>query len=89
MLHDRPRSAGELAQQTGLSAPAMSRHLRLLRQSHLIEETHNGSDARVRTYRLQQQRLQELSVWLLELEDMWQSQLDTFKQYAEGRPDES
>ena len=34
----------------GLSAPAMSRHLRTLRQCGLVEESHPEFDARVRIY---------------------------------------
>ncbi len=86
LLHHRPYKAGDLARQAGMSAPAMSRHLRLLRQNELIEETHGGADARIRTYRLKSERLHELKGWLAELEDLWVDQLDAFKRYAEQHP---
>src|SRR5438477_12223951 len=38
LLRERPRPAGELARDVGLTPPAMSRHLRTLRQSGLVEE---------------------------------------------------
>jgi DNA-binding transcriptional ArsR family regulator len=38
LLRDRPRRAGELAAAAGLPPPAMSRHLRVLRESALVEE---------------------------------------------------
>ena len=43
-----PRPAGGLARELGLSAPPMSRHLRTLRESGLVEESHPEFDARVR-----------------------------------------
>ena len=48
LLREGPRRAGELAQAIGLPAPAMSRHLRVLRQSGLVQESHPEFDARVR-----------------------------------------
>ena len=52
LLGKRPRRAGELADELGLPAPAMSRHLRTLKESGLVEETHPEFDARVRIYAL-------------------------------------
>ena len=52
LLRERPRRAGELAEVLGLNPPALSRHLRTLRASGLIEQSHPGFDARVRVYRL-------------------------------------
>ena len=46
MLREQPLRAGELAARVGLTPPAMSRHLRTLRQSGLVEEDHDGLDAR-------------------------------------------
>jgi DNA-binding transcriptional ArsR family regulator len=52
LLRERPHRAGELAEAVGLTPPAMSRHLRALRQSGLVEESHPEFDARVRVYAL-------------------------------------
>jgi DNA-binding transcriptional ArsR family regulator len=43
LLRQGPRRAGELAQAAGLSAPAMSRHLRALRQAGLVDQVHPNS----------------------------------------------
>src|SRR5438874_1918152 len=51
-LREGPQRAGDLAAAGGLSAPAMSRHLRVLRRSGLVEERGVEHDARVRLYRL-------------------------------------
>ena len=84
LLRQGPRSAGDLAQAIGLPAPAMSRHLRVLRQSGLVEERHPEFDARVRIYSLRPAPMAELRDWLDETEALWAAQLASFKQHVEG-----
>ncbi|MDP3490485.1 MAG: metalloregulator ArsR/SmtB family transcription factor [Phenylobacterium sp.] len=86
LLRERPRPAGELARETGLSPPAMSRHLKALRQSGLVEDTHPAFDARVRVYALRPEPMVELMAWLEESERMWSQQLLAFKAHVEGQP---
>lgn len=83
LLRERPRRAGELAQAAGLSAPAMSRHLRTLRRSGLVEETSPEFDARVRVYQLRPEPMVHLLRWLEETERMWSEQLAAFKAHLE------
>ncbi len=83
LLSERPRSAGELATALGLRPPAMSRHLRLLRESGLLEERHPDFDARVRIYSLRPQRMAELRAWLEATERGWAAQLAAFKAHVE------
>src|SRR5690242_19387767 len=83
LLRSRPRRAGELSQALSMSAPAMSRHLRVLRKSGLVEEEHGGDDARVRVYRLRQEPFNALRRWLDEVEGFWSRELLAFKQHAE------
>ena len=83
LLSQRPRPAGELAQAVALSAPAMSRHLRTLRLSGLVEERHDGLDARVRVYSLRPEPMSELKKWLEETEALWSRQLLAFKAHVE------
>ncbi len=52
LLSHGPRAAGDLARELDLTPPAMSRHLKTLRQSGLVEESHPTFDARVRIYAL-------------------------------------
>jgi DNA-binding transcriptional ArsR family regulator len=84
LLGERARPAGELARLVGLSAPAMSRHLRTLRASGLVSESHPEFDARVRIYELQPAPMRELKSWLEQSERMWTEQLMAFKRYVEG-----
>ena len=83
LLRRRPRRAGELASAFGVSPPAMSRHLRVLRRRGLIEEERVEDDARVRVYRLRQERFSELQEWLKQVEAVWTDQLEAFKEHAE------
>ncbi len=83
LLSERPRRAGELADALGLSAPAMSRHLKLLKESGLVEEAHPEFDARVRIYTLRKEGMASLKQWLDRAETMWARQLSSFKGYIE------
>jgi DNA-binding transcriptional ArsR family regulator len=83
LLRKRPRAAGELARAFGLSPPAMSRHLRTLRHSGLVEEDHGGEDARVRVYRLRREPFGELRGWLDDVEAFWAAELESFKVHVE------
>jgi DNA-binding transcriptional ArsR family regulator len=85
LLGQRPRRAGELADALGLPAPAMSRHLRQLKQSELVEETHPEFDARVRIYALKDGAIAELKRWLADTEAMWAAQLSGFKAHVEKK----
>ncbi|HKD42032.1 MAG TPA: metalloregulator ArsR/SmtB family transcription factor [Myxococcaceae bacterium] len=85
LLSRRPRRAGELAAALRLPAPAMSRHLRQLKQSGLVEETHPEFDARVRIYALKDSAMAELKRWLAETEAMWAAQLSSFKAHVEKK----
>jgi DNA-binding transcriptional ArsR family regulator len=86
LLRERPRRAGELAEAAGLTAPAMSRHLRTLRRAGLVEETSPDFDARVRVYQLRPEPMVHLLRWLEETERLWTAQLAAFKAHVE-KPD--
>jgi len=83
LLRRKPRRAGELAAALSMSAPAMSRHLRILRKTGLVEERELEEDARVRVYRLRPEPFSALREWLDEVNAFWGDQLDAFKAHAE------
>lgn len=83
LLRKRPRRAGELADATGTTPPAMSRHLRVLRKSGLVEEAHDEEDARARVYHLRREPFRALQKWLDEVETFWEGELGSFKAHAE------
>lgn len=79
-----PRASGDLARELGVSAPTMSRHLRALRESGLVEESHPEFDARVRIYALRPEPMVHLLQWLEESERLWSEQLAAFKAHVEN-----
>ncbi len=84
LLSQGPRAAGDLARELHLTAPAMSRHLRTLRQCGLVEDTHPTFDARVRIYALKPEPMVHLLRWLEDAERLWSAQLVAFKTHVEG-----
>src|SRR4051812_13674878 len=85
LLRTQPRRAGDLADQLGMSRPAMSRHLKVLRTSGLIEPASDDADMRARVYRLRPEPFSNLRTWLDEVELFWSGQLASFKAHAEAR----
>jgi len=83
LLRRKPLRAGELAEAFDMSAPAMSRHLRVLRTTGLVAEDGIDDDARVRVYRLRPERFAALRAWVEEVEAFWGDQLASFKAHAE------
>ena len=83
LLARRPLRAGELAEAVGVSAPVMSRHLRVLRGADLVDEQHPPFDARVRVYSLRTTSMGALKAWLADTEAGWAQQLAAFKHYVE------
>jgi DNA-binding transcriptional ArsR family regulator len=85
LLRRRPRAAGELASALDVSPPALSRHLRVLRKSGLIEEERDENDFRLRIYRLRPEPFSELQDWLRQVEGFWGEQLGAFRDHVERR----
>jgi DNA-binding transcriptional ArsR family regulator len=88
LLRQQPRPAGDLAKTLGLTPPAMSRHLKVLRQSGMVEETSPEFDARVRVYALRPEPMAHLLRWLEETEQLWSLQLTAFKTHVERSVEE-
>jgi DNA-binding transcriptional ArsR family regulator len=82
MLATRPHTAGEIHRAFPIAAPAVSRHLRVLRDAGLVEEQRPQADRRVRVYRLRAEPVQELAGWLDAVSRGWQDQLESFKDYV-------
>ena len=81
LVRDTELPAGEIAAQFTVSRPAVSRHLRVLRESGLVRERRVG---RERLYRADLEPLSELRSWL---DDYWRGRLTALKELAE-QPDE-
>jgi DNA-binding transcriptional ArsR family regulator len=78
LLRDQPANAGALAAQFTVSRPAVSRHLRVLREARLVQDSVHG---REREYRLDLAALGELEKFLLDLRRCtpWQQRLDALE----------
>lgn len=79
-----PLRAGELAARVQMSPPALSRHLRVLREAGLIVEDGVENDARVSVYKVDLVAFAPVRGWLDEVETHWREQLASFKAYAES-----
>jgi DNA-binding transcriptional ArsR family regulator len=71
LLSTGPRRAGELSAEIGMSAPAMSRHLRVLLAASVIADERLDEDARARVFRLRPQSIKALRGWLDQLMTGW------------------
>jgi DNA-binding transcriptional ArsR family regulator len=85
LLGASPRRAGELAAEVGLSAPAMSRHLKVLLQAGIVTDERSAQDARLRYFRLRPQSMVALQAWLDQLQAHWDDQLASFRRHVEER----
>lgn len=74
-LRDSPQTAGALAARFPISRPAVSRHLRVLRESRLVADTTRG---RERVYVLTPAPLEEITEWIAALHPStaWSVRLD-------------
>ena len=83
LLGGGERRAGDLAAETGVSASAMSRHLRVLLDAGLVDDARVPGDARLRVFRLRREPVLALQAWLDQLQAHWNEQLGSFKRHVE------
>ncbi|HWM18050.1 MAG TPA: metalloregulator ArsR/SmtB family transcription factor [Ilumatobacteraceae bacterium] len=76
MLNDRSMGAGAIAARFEISRPAVSRHLRVLRECGLVVDESRG---RERLYRLEKGPLAQLEMWLDQFRDPWPGRLDALE----------
>lgn len=84
LLAERERSAGELAQSFAVSRPAVSRHLRVLRDAGLVRWR---GDAQRRIYALEPLPLAELDDWLAPYRRFWRDALDRLERHLDEKGD--
>ena len=76
LLAGREHDAGELAAQFPVSRPAVSRHLRVLRESGLVRVR---GEAQRRVYALEPAALDEIGAWIERTRAFWQNRLDALE----------
>jgi DNA-binding transcriptional ArsR family regulator len=74
------RSVGELVERLSLSQPAVSKHLRVLREADLVA---SRVDKQHRRYRLRSAPLAEVDDWLAPYRRFWAERLDALKAHLE------
>jgi DNA-binding transcriptional ArsR family regulator len=77
-LRTGPMTVGQLADGMPVSRPAVSQHLRALKEAGLVRDEPRGT---ARLYRIHAEGLRELRDWL---DTFWDDALARFKDYAEG-----
>jgi DNA-binding transcriptional ArsR family regulator len=80
LLRKGSQPAGQIARAFPISRPAISKHLRLLRRAHLVEERREG---RKRVYQLTAEPLQAVDRWLEHYRVFWQANLTNLKTFVE------
>lgn len=80
LLRARDHSVNELVDALGMSQPAVSKHLSVLRAAQLVEAE---VDAQRRVYRLRSQPLAELEAWLAPYRALWSHHLDLLERHLE------
>jgi DNA-binding transcriptional ArsR family regulator len=80
-LRDGGQSAGDIAGHFEISWPAISRHLRILKEAGLVSERREG---RTRLYTLNRERIRDLvGSWVAAFDAMWAENLRSLKRYVE------
>jgi DNA-binding transcriptional ArsR family regulator len=78
LLRDGPRPVGEIADRLRLHQPQVSKHLRVLSDSGLVE-VHPIANRRI--YMLRPQPLKELDIWLESFRRIWEERFDQLDAY--------
>ncbi|HEX6938814.1 MAG TPA: metalloregulator ArsR/SmtB family transcription factor [Longimicrobiales bacterium] len=80
LLRGGERAVGEIVDALGTSQPAVSRHLRVLREAGLVAVR---VDAQRRLYRLRPETLRALDAWLEPYRLLWSGRLDDLEHHLD------
>jgi DNA-binding transcriptional ArsR family regulator len=84
LLRDEDRPVNDLVDELGLSQPAVSKHLRVLRDAGLVDVRR---DAQRRIYRLVPEPLVEIDDWLVPFRQAWARRLDALEAHLDQMED--
>jgi DNA-binding transcriptional ArsR family regulator len=84
LLRDGERPVGELVERLAISQPAVSKHLRVLRESGLVDVR---VDAQRRVYRLRPEGLREVDTWIEPYRRLWTDRLDRLERHLQTMKD--
>jgi DNA-binding transcriptional ArsR family regulator len=74
------KNVSELMEPFSISQPAVSKHLRILREARLV---HSRKEGRVRVYAIEASKLREVHDWVSHFEAYWEQKLDALGQYLD------
>jgi DNA-binding transcriptional ArsR family regulator len=80
LLVSSQQSVGEIERQLRMSQPAVSKHLRVLREAGFVEST---VDAQRRLYRLKPEPFQEVDAWLAPFRRFWSAHVDALERHLD------
>jgi DNA-binding transcriptional ArsR family regulator len=80
LLLSAERPVGELVAELAMSQPAVSKHLRVLREAGLVEVR---GDAQRRLYSVRPEPLQAIDDWLGPYRRMWSARLDALERHLD------
>jgi DNA-binding transcriptional ArsR family regulator len=80
LLAAAEQSVGDIERQLDMSQPAVSKHLRVLRDAGFVEAT---VDAQRRLYRLRPEPLQEVDAWLAPFREFWSGHVDALERHLD------
>lgn len=80
LLVSAEQSVGEIERQLGMPQPAVSKHLRVLREAGIVEAT---VDAQRRLYRLKPEPLREIETWLAQFRRFWSAHVDALERHLD------
>ena len=83
LLRDGERPVGDLVDRLAISQPAVSKHLRVLRDAGLVEVR---AEAQRRLYRVRPQPLAEIDEWLAPYRRLWSRSFDRLERHLEDNP---
>jgi DNA-binding transcriptional ArsR family regulator len=83
-LRDGERTVSELVTVLGTSQPAVSKHLRVLREVGLVS---CRVDAQRRVYRVEPAPLRALDDWIAPYRVLWADRLDALERHLDAMPD--
>ncbi len=82
LLVSSQQSVGEIERRLGMPQPAVSKHLRVLREAGFVECT---VDAQRRLYRLNPEPLQQVDAWLAQFRRFWSAHLDALERHLDRK----
>jgi DNA-binding transcriptional ArsR family regulator len=80
LLVSSEQSVGEMERQLRMSQPAVSKHLRVLRDAGFVEAT---VDAQRRLYRLKPEPFQQVDAWLAQFRHFWSVHIDALERHLD------